>query len=519
MRLASTEDRISSAIKNHSFQSKLKHWVKETQNNSDKFFQENFQEKTKNKALVQFFNSYSNINKESKRAFLDFSNQLRWQNQFVKKAFEKANTIKEVEHIFNENLGKEFQQLKTIQKDWLAFLANAETDEGNKKKSMLNDGSQEVDLQTAFVKSVNVIGATCIHIASGQYSEINFQFDYVIMDESSKATPAESLVPINMGRNIVLIGDHKQLPPVVTREEAIKQKVRDALEDNGLDIEKEFGESLFEKLIVEFKANPNLQRNIKMLDIQYRMPRQIGHLISSSFYDGTLMNPEVSTLPDFDEDKSHRLAFKQPLISIVSSVENRDVQVPNSIVFISTSSRTNPYDNDNKFDRKNTTNKVVIEETLAQLNELYSDNLLMDSPFTIGVIAGYRGQVNLMRENIDLLQYKNFVLTKEGEKPESLIEINTVDKFQGAERDIIIYDIVKSSKGSSTIGFLDDYRRINVAFSRVKRLLIVVGDSQYILKRATLHPQGNFKEFKLKEIVSELDKQGAIVHSFKEILA
>ncbi|MBL0248727.1 MAG: hypothetical protein IPQ28_14410 [Sphingobacteriales bacterium] len=140
---------------------------------------------------------------------------------------------------------------------------------------MLNDGSTEIDLRTAFVKSVNVIGATCIHIASSQYSKINFRFDYVIMDESSKASPAETLVPINMGHNIILIGDHKQLPPVITREEAVKQKVKEKLEDNGLDIEKEFGESLFEKLITEFEANPNLQSYIRMLDIQYRMPRQI----------------------------------------------------------------------------------------------------------------------------------------------------------------------------------------------------------------------------------------------------
>ncbi|MBK8657513.1 MAG: hypothetical protein IPN22_01185 [Bacteroidetes bacterium] len=161
---------------------------------------------------------------------------------------------------------------------------------------MLNDGSNEIDLRTAFVKSVNVIGATCIHIASSQYSKINFRFDFVIMDESSKASPAENLVPINMGHNIVLIGDHKQLPPVITREEAVKQKVKERLEDNGLDIEKEFGESLFEKLITEFEANENLQGFIKMLDIQYRMPRQIGNLISRFFYDSKLKNPNTTLL-------------------------------------------------------------------------------------------------------------------------------------------------------------------------------------------------------------------------------
>ncbi|MBK7529021.1 MAG: AAA family ATPase [Sphingobacteriales bacterium] len=518
MRLAADEDRISNEIKEHSFQSKLKHWVKDTQENSTGFFNEHFQSKIKDKALVNFHNFYSNINREGETAFGSFANLLRMQPQYIKGLFEKAKNIKDVENIFSEKLGKEFQQLKKIQKDWFAFLSNSDTDEGNRKKSMLNDGSTEIDLRTAFVKSVNVIGATCIHIASSQYSKINFRFDYVIMDESSKASPAETLVPINMGHNIILIGDHKQLPPVITREEAVKQKVKEKLEDNGLDIEKEFGESLFEKLITEFEANPNLQSYIRMLDIQYRMPRQIGNLISRFFYDGKLKNPDTSLLKNFDKDKFHELKLKKATASIFDTVSNAEIEVPNSVIFVSTSKQKNPNDNDNKFFRQNECNKNSIKEILKQLNKLYPDNLKREKPFTIGVIAGYRGQVNLLQDSIELLEYKNFVAIDEEGKPEPLIEINTVDKFQGAERDIIIYDIVKSSKGSSPIGFLDDYRRINVAFSRVKRLLIVVGDSEYILKRATLNPSGKFKEFKLKEIVAELDRQGVIVHSLNEMI-
>lgn len=517
MRLATDEDKISTEIKEHSFQSKLKHWVKETQEKSNDFFNQHFQTKVKDKALVTFYNFYANINVDSKTAFGSFTNLLRMQNQYLKELFEKANNIKDVEEIFNDKLGKEFQQLKKIQKDWFAFLANADTDDGARKKSMLNDGSTEIDLQTAFVKSVNVIGATCIHIASSQYGKINFRFDYVIMDESSKASPAENLVPINMGQNIVLIGDHKQLPPVITREEAVKQKVKKELEDEGLDFDKTFGESLFEKLILEFENNPNLQSNIKMLDIQYRMPRQIGNLISRFFYNSKLKNPDTSLLPNFDKDKFHELKFKKPMASIFDTVEEKEIEVPNSIVFVSTSKQENPSDNNNVFDRRNNCNKNAIKDILTQLNNLYPNNLTREKPLTIGIIAGYRGQVNLLQD-IKLEQFNNFVITNEDGRPEPLIEINTVDKFQGAERDIIIYDIVRSSKGSSPIGFLMDYRRINVAFSRVKKLLIVVGDSEYILKRATIFANENFKEFKLQEIVAELDRQGVIVHNLNEMI-
>lgn len=518
MRLAADEDKISNEIKEHSFQSKLKHWVRDTQENSAKFFSEHFQSKIKNKALVTFYTFYSNINKETETISGSFYKLLRMQNQYIKGLFGDVKSFKEVDAIFDQHLGKEFQELNKIQKDWFAFLSNADTDEGERKKSMLNDGSAEVDLRTAFVKSVNVIGATCIHIASSQYSKINFRFDYVIMDESSKASPAETLVPINMGHNIIFIGDHKQLPPVITREEAVKQKVKEKLEDNGLDIEKEFGESLFEKLIVEFEANPNLQSYIRMLDIQYRMPRQIGNLISKFFYKGKLKNPDTSLLKNFDMDKFHELELKTAKVSIFDTALNCEIEVPNSIVFVSTSKRKNPNDNNNKYDRRNECNKDCIIEILQQLNKLYPDNIQREKPLTIGVIAGYRGQVNLLRDRIDLEEFNNFNTDDENGKSESLIEINTVDKFQGAERDIIIYDIVKSSNGSSPIGFLDDYRRINVAFSRVKKLLIVVGDSEYILKRATLNPGGKFKEFKLKDILEELDKQGVIVNDFNEMI-
>jgi superfamily I DNA and/or RNA helicase len=328
------------------------------------------------------------------------------------------------------------------------------------------------------------------------------------MDESSKATAAEVLVPIGMAQNVVLLGDHKQLPPVITREEAVKTKIKKKLEDNGLDFDKEFGDSLFEQLILAFEGNPNLESNIKMLDVQYRMPKQIGSLISKYFYDGKLKNPSLEVIPNYDTNKSHFLNFKKDT----------------SIVFVSTSKRDNPHDNDNKFNRSNAMNCTVIKETLTQLNTLYKDNLQREKPLTIGIIAGYRGQVNLLQKEINLSKYGNFIkkldtLDSNGApQTENLITINTVDKFQGAECDIIIYDVVKSSKGSSTIGFLEDYRRINVAFSRVKRLLIVVGDSEYLLKRATLNPQSKFTDFKLQQITADLDEQGLIVHNLQDII-
>jgi len=508
MRLASEDEEgnanVINTIKPHTFENKLKNWVTETEQRSKSYFSEHFSTQQKHKSLIAFYDFYSLLDKE--RGWNDFNRRLQMSQKYLKELFENSKDFNEVKKIFEKELGGEFLKLKNIQRDWFAFLGGVTVEDGkDRKKSMLNNGSTEIDFLTAMMMQTNIIGATCIHIASSKYSKINFRFDYVIMDESSKASPAETLVPINMGQNIILIGDHKQLPPVVTREEAVTKNVKNELEDNGLDFEKAFGESLFEKLIKGFEADESKQNYIKMLDIQYRMPKQVGSLISKYFYEGKLKNPEKSVIPDYDKQKYHELTLKKDT----------------SIIFFSTSNKENPNDNDNKFNRQNKCNVQAIKELLEKLNALYSNNLSKTKPFTIGIIAGYRGQVDILKTSINLSQYSNFVQLETDEsgkqKKTNLIEINTVDKFQGAERDIIIYDIVRSSKGQSNIGFLDDYRRINVAFSRVKRLLIVVGDSEYLIKRATLNPTGRFTEFKLQQIGQELQEQGLVFNQLHEI--
>lgn len=491
------KDNISSEILPHTFERKLKHWAKNTEQKSVDYFQQVFTKQDKQKELIQLYEKYCHL--KGKKGWKTFTQKLKIRSGYVKQLFEQANGLSEAKRVFEEFLGADFLKLKNIQQDWLAFLGGVTIDAGEAaKQSMLNDGSKEIDFLTAMMQEINIVGATCIHIASGKYSRINFQFDYVIMDESSKASPPETLVPINMGRNIILIGDHKQLPPVVTRDKAVRKGVEEELEDNGLDFHKTFGKSLFETLVNSFEKDVQKQQYIKMLDIQYRMPKQIGALISRFFYDGKLRNPSFS----IEKDKAHGLPFKKDT----------------SMLFISTSNRENPSDNGQKLLRNNSCNLDLIRETLEQLNSLYSRNLEREKPFTIGIIAGYRGQVNLLNKELDLSLFNNFIKETEVGK-EELISINTVDKFQGAERDIIIYDVVRSSTSNQDIiGFLDDYRRINVAFSRVKRLLIVVGDSEYLRHRAVLHPESNFKEFKLQQITEEFYQKGLIYDNLSDIL-
>lgn len=484
-------DTVSEKMKSHCYEEKLKRWITETEKLSNKYFEENYLGQENTKGIEELFKKLE-ATRESNN-FSEFTKYLNYSPGYIKRLFEKANDFKTAEKIFEKQFGEDYLKLKQIQKDWISFISNSLVDadsDGKRKKSMLNNGCQEIDFLTAMLMKTNVVGSTCIHIASSKYSKINFKFDYVIMDESSKATPAESLVPLSMGRNIIMIGDDKQLPPVITREDDVK----DQLEDEGLDINKTFGESLFEKIKKAFEQSDYNRRYVKMLDIQYRMPKQIGNLISEFFYDGKLKNPNIE---GYDKSKEHGLKLKKQT----------------SIVFLSTSNIENHQDNSNKEKRQNQCNVNAIKELLGKLNISYSNNPQKESPFSIGVIAGYRGQVELLKQQINTSEYNNFISNDKRQ----LIEINTVDQFQGAERDIIIYDIVRSSLGRDNIGFLADYRRINVAFSRAKRMLFIVGDSEYILKRAGFNPTDDFPEFKLRLITEKLKKEGFIFYNLNDV--
>lgn len=486
-------DNVSESMKPHCYEEKLKSWVGETEQKSKKYMEENVPSQEGNRNLYEIFKAFEDA--QNKNDIKLFKKALAKGNDYLKQLFENAEDFTAVEAVLKETFGEKYFnfKLKKIQKDWIAFIGNSSVNyDSDRKVSMLNNGSEEINFLTAMLLKMNILGATCIHIASSRYSRVNFNFDYVIMDESSKATPAESLVPISMGRNIILIGDDKQLPPVITRDDAVKQDIKEQVEDDGLDIEKTYGVSLFEKIKKEFESSNN-KRYVKMLDIQYRMPKQIGSLISKYFYDGKLKNPDIE---GYDEKKSHKLSLKKET----------------SIVFLNTSNRENHYDNGDKFNRQNQCNVDTIKELLSKLNSLYPHNASSDNPFDIGVIAGYRGQVELLKKQVDAKAYGNFIKDNE-----PLVQINTVDKFQGAERDIIIYDIVRSSHGHDNIGFLADYRRINVAFSRAKRLLFIIGDSDYLLNRAVFTKSENFTEFKLKQIVEELQKEGLVFNSMEKI--
>lgn len=291
-----------------------------------------------------------------------------------------------------------------------------------------------------------LVGATCLGIASLS-SDIEFNFDWVIVDEAGKATPPEILVPICLGRKVVLVGDHKQLPPVV--DEALLK-----LQDKGQkNISKEDLElSLFEYL--EKSLNDDCKN---ILDEQYRMNPVIGNLISKLFYDGKLVSKtskEEKTIP-------LKIYESKPLI------------------WLSTASRSDRKEERISDSYRNICEAKLIFEQLLKIDEELGELKLKKET---AIIAGYRGQ----RDKLTRLYESSY----KARFHNMSIEINTVDAFQGRETDIVFYSVVRSNDNGK-LGFLKDIRRLNVAFSRARELLVVVGDHHCAQRRLDIDGKEN----------------------------
>jgi len=257
-------------------------------------------------------------------------------------------------------------------------------------------------------------------------------FDVVVIDEATQASEPSCLIPITRGRRVVLAGDHRQLPPTILSREA---------EEGGL------ARTLFERMAGAWE-----ERLVEMLEVQYRMHEGIMAFPGREFYDGRLEahgSVRTHTLRDlgFDEgivDPDLRPAVlpEEPVVFVdTSGLEAPERQRTDS------SSRENPRE----------------AELVARLAGAFLRGGVADHD--LAVIAPYKDQVDRLRGLI----------------PESAddLQVRTVDGFQGREKEVVILSLVRSNE-KDEIGFLKDLRRLNVAITRPRRKLVVVGDASTV---------------------------------------
>ena len=256
------------------------------------------------------------------------------------------------------------------------------------------------------------------------------KFGTLFIDEAAQALEAACWIPMRRISRVILAGDHCQLPPTVKSIAALKA---------GL------GKTLMERIV---EQHPEA---VTLLRIQYRMNDDIMRFSSNYFYDG-----QVESAPE--------VRFRSIL----------DLDTP--ITWIDTSQFDLPKDSGVTFREQfvgesfGRVNPAEAEVTLLALQNYFSKigkQRLLDERIDVGIISPYRAQVQLLRR---------LLMKREYFKPfRRFISVNTVDGFQGQERDIIVISLVRSND-QGQIGFLRDLRRMNVAITRARMKLIILGD-------------------------------------------
>lgn len=256
------------------------------------------------------------------------------------------------------------------------------------------------------------------------------KYSTLFIDEAAQALEAACWIAIRKAGRVILAGDHCQLPPTVKSIMALK---------GGL------GKTLMERIV------ENKPETVTLLKMQYRMNEQIMKFSSEWFYHGM-----VESAPTV----SHRgiLDYDTPMMWIdTAECDGKEEFVGEN------------------FGRINRAEAELTLQTLQQYFEKIGKQRILEESIDVGIISPYRAQVQLLRKE---LRKREFF------RPyRHLLTVNTVDGFQGQERDIILISLVRSNDGGD-IGFLRDLRRMNVAITRARMKLIILGSSETM----TSHP-------------------------------
>lgn len=302
--------------------------------------------------------------------------------------------------------------------------------------------------------SRQVVATTCLGVNHPIFNQRIF--DYCIVDEASQITLPVCLGPIRMARTFILVGDHYQLPPLVQNKKAL---------EGGLDI------SLF-KLLSE--QHPS---SVVNLEHQYRMCEDIMTLSNTLIYHGRLKcgTPAVACrtlqIPNMNALSQHHHTLQTLSVSGSKSICAqpargtcwiRDLLDPSVKACLVNTDPLLPAS------RESESGSRIVNACEAALCTNLVDSLIAVGvpPSEIGVITLYRSQLALLKQQ---LRHQH-----------SAVEMHTADKFQGRDKEVVVLSLVRSNEGQKVGDLLKDWRRVNVAFTRARTKLLVIGSAQTI---------------------------------------
>lgn len=351
------------------------------------------------------------------------------------------------------------KQRKTLEKQARAYLdiahkykRNFGRSEREQRKALFAEAKKirkEIDavhdyIMAAILDNAEVITTTLVGANHSSIRERSFHT--VVIDEAGQALEPACWIPILKANRVIMAGDHCQLPPTVKSSQK---------SDEGLYI------TLFEKMFNRFPSA------VFLLNVQYRMHQQIMHYPSKMLYEGRLIAAEAVANWHLVDDDSPLIFIDTAGAGYEETIENSAISNREEALFV----------------------YRHLLDTVASLSEKYT---AQDFP-SIGVIAPYRQQSILLKEIIAADAYLDAI------RP--AIHVHTIDSFQGQEKDIIYISLTRSNSNQQ-IGFLSDIRRMNVAMTRAKKKLIVIGDS------ATVGEHDFYKTF--LDHVTSLDRYHSV---------
>lgn len=387
--------------------------------------------------------------------------------------------------------------------------------EFNNKLENIDIKNENEYYKDTYINSCNVVGISCTE-NSKLLEDKGFKcFDVAIIDEVSKATPPELLIPILKAKKVILVGDHRQLPPLFGEYERSYKEIIDNIEDteDNKEVKKILTEENFKKfedmvtssIFKEYfeEAHENIKHSLL---IQFRMHSDIMEVINR-FYDGKLESG--ITKEKESERKAHLLEINRINNLHFITKERHAYWIDSSYIKMNNSKLGKIYESTTSTSTSiyNVLEAHIAVELLKKIASEYK-KLNLDRKVSIGIISLYQLQVNRIRDMIKKERRKNDFSAVN-------IDVNTVDRFQGKEKEIVIVSLVRNPEsGKSHSKHITAFERVNVAFSRAQNALFIIGAEELYKKLDVEMPCMNKKEIQkrkvYKDIIEYLHKNSSV---------
>ena len=439
-----------------------------------------YEELGENSGLEEYDERYSSLKQEITRFFRDFSIIKEYDSENLESAFDIIREEwRKIEDDYNSHQQESRSKIPTY-RAICKYLG---------QEDILEEDRQAYTRE--LFDNVNVFGITCTsrdRFTAGQLKELaeygiasvdirTQGIDVVIVDEVSKSSFLDLLIPILYGKTVILVGDHRQLPPMYDLrhlrdsdfEELDEAIITKEQNDKYTELYEEcFFKTLYEKVPDEFRV---------MLNKQYRCHSHIMEVFNH-FYGGNQKGLSVGKQQQ-DDEKQHNLLVRidgNTVIDPTCHVCFVDCEGHESSAYEGSTSKVNEQEAEVAITLLKELDKA--SESLVKSGKLRIDKeKRIDERPSAGIICTYGDQAGLIKKKRKYAQFNGF----SGKQDERLI-ISTVDDFQGDERDIIIVSMVRNPAPGRKfdLEFIKKFERINVALSRARKLLIIVGSKKFL---------------------------------------